>query len=347
MILHPLLIRKLKIFGIICLFTSIVGTLFQLIDDGFISIAGPLVGFSLGLGFGLLELFFLKKLNRRLKQLPFHHLAIIKVLLYTAIVFFISNLLGLISGYIAGKNLDQFYASLVNPTRLAQILISLVMYTVIVLFLQISRLLGEGVLLKILTGKYNKPVEEERIFMFLDMKSSTPHAEKLGHEKFYALLNSCFHEITEPVLLTKAEIYQYVGDEIVLTWRRKDGIEDANCLRIFFLIKDKISQKRSEYEEKYGIIPEFKAGVHFGNVIVGQIGDLKREIVFNGDVLNTTSRIQELCNSYQKELLISRRLLAQLKLPANYTQEHLGSVKLKGKETEVNVFSIHSNNSRH
>jgi len=347
MILHPLLIRKLKIFGIICLFTTIVGTLFQLINDRHITTAGPMVGLFLGLGFAFLELFFLKRLNQRLKQMAFHHLAIIKVLLYTTIVFLISNLLGLIDGYFAGKTIDEFYASLFLPTRWAQIIVSLVMYTIIVLFLQISRLLGDGVLMKILMGKYNKPVEEERIFMFLDMKSSTPHAEKLGHEKFYALLNSCFHEITEPVLLTKAEIYQYVGDEIVFTWRKKDGIEDANCLKIFFLIKDKINQKRSEYEDKYGIIPEFKAGLHFGNVIVGQIGDIKREIVFNGDVLNTTSRIQELCNSYNKELLISRRLLAQLKLPANYTQEHLGSVKLKGKETEVNIFSIHWNNYKH
>ena len=340
MILQPLFIRKLKILGMICIFTIIVGLLFQKINDGHFGIAGLMVGLFLGLGFGVLELFLLKRLNRRLKQLAFHRLAIIKVLLYTAIVFLISNLLGLIDGYIAGKSLDEFYASLFAPARLTQILVALVMYTVIVLFLQISRLLGDGVLLKILTGKYNKPVEEERIFMFLDMKSSTTIAEKLGHEKFYSLLNSFFHEITEPVLTTKAEIYQYVGDEIVFTWKMTDGVEDANCLRIFFLIKDKVRQKKDEYLEKYGAIPEFKAGIHFGKVIVGQIGDLKREIVFNGDVLNTTSRIQELCNTYYQELIISRRLLAQLRLPKDYNQNHLGCVKLKGKEEEVNIFGI-------
>jgi len=184
MILQPLFIRKLKILGMICIFTIIVGLLFQKINNGYFGMAGAMVGLFLGLGFGVLELFLLKRLNQRLKQLAFHHLAIIKVLLYTAIVFLISNLLGLIDGYIAGKSLDEFYTSLFAPARLTQILVALVMYTVIVLFLQISRLLGDGILLKILTGKYNKPVEEERIFMFLDMKSSTTIAEKLGHEKF-------------------------------------------------------------------------------------------------------------------------------------------------------------------
>jgi adenylate cyclase len=340
MTIHPLLIRKFKILIFICIFSTIVGLIFQKIHDGYFGFAGLLVGLFLGLGFGILELFLLKRLNQRMKKMAFHHLAIIKVLLYTTIVFLISNLLGLISGYFEGKTLDEFYASVFEETRLIQIIVALIMYTVIVLFLQISRLLGDGVLIKILTGKYNKPVEEERIFMFLDMKSSTTIAEMLGHEKFYELLNSCFHEITEPVLNTKAEIYQYVGDEIVFTWKMAEGVENANCLSIYFQINDRIRKRSKEYEKKYGVTPQFKAGVHYGNVIVGQIGDLKREIVFNGDVLNTTSRIQQLCNKYHKELLVSRRLLAQLKLPASYRQEHLGSFKLKGKENEINVFSI-------
>lgn len=83
MTLHPLFLRKLKILGIICIFTIIVGTIFQKINNGYITFAGPLVGLFLGLGFGLLELFFLRRLNQRLKQLAFHHLAIIQVLLYT------------------------------------------------------------------------------------------------------------------------------------------------------------------------------------------------------------------------------------------------------------------------
>ncbi|MGB2959944.1 MAG: adenylate/guanylate cyclase domain-containing protein [Bacteroidota bacterium] len=86
--------------------------------------------------------------------------------------------------------------------------------------------------------------------------------------------------------------------------------------------------------------PQFKAGLHFGKVITGQIGDLKREIVYNGDVLNTTARIQELCNDYDRDLLISGGLLDQLELPDYLQQEFLGKVKLRGKEEEINIYGI-------
>jgi len=317
--------------------------LYQKINEGNISFAAVVIGLSLGLNFGILELFLLKKLNLQLKKLPFPLVAIIKVLLYTSIVFISFNSLGLIYGYFQGKNLEQFYASLLTIGRMAQIMTALVMYSIIILFLQISRLLGDGVLLKVLYGKYHKPVEEERIFMFLDVKSSTTIAEKIGHEKFYSFLNSFFYEITEPVLMTKAEIYQYVGDEIVFNWTIKDGIKDANCLKIFFLIKKKVEENRDQYLAEYGVVPKFKAGVHFGKVIVGQIGNLKREIVFNGDVLNTTSRIQDLCNTYHHDLLISRRLLTLLKLPNIYGQEYLGKIKLKGKEIDTHLYGINLN----
>jgi len=184
-------------------------------------------------------------------------------------------------------------------------------------------------------------VEENRIFMFLDVKSSTSLAENMGHEKFYSLLNSFFHEITDPMLITKAEIYQYVGDEVVFTWKTEDGLRDANCVQLFFLIKNKIKENQEYYLNRYGVVPEFKAGIHFGNVIVGQIGDIKREIVYNGDVLNTTSRIQELCNKHNQELIISRSLLSRIKLPVNIDQEFLGKVKLRGKEKDIHIYGVH------
>jgi adenylate cyclase len=338
--LHPTLIRKLKLLGIICIFTIATSIFYQRLNDGYIDSISVVVGLFLGLNFGILELFFLKKLNFLLKKFPFYLVAIIKVVLYTSIAFFSFNFLGLIFGLFQGKNLEEFYASLLTIERMTQIMTALVMYSIIILFLQISRLLGEGVLFKFLYGKYHKPVEEERIFMFLDIKSSTTIAEKIGHKKFYSFLNSFFYDISEPVLLTKAEIYQYVGDEIVFNWTIKNGVKDANCLRIFFLIKKKIEENRDKYLSDYGVIPEFKAGVHFGMVTIGQIGNLKREIVFNGDVLNTTSRIQELCNTYHHDLLISRPLLTLLNLSGNYDQEYLGKIKLKGKELDTHLYGI-------
>ncbi len=99
-------------------------------------------------------------------------------------------------------------------------------------------------------------------------------------------------------------------------------------------------QNRDYYLREFGTFPTFKAGLHFGRVTIGQIGDIKREIVYNGDVLNTTSRIQDLCNDYNEELLISRSLLQQLKLPNHYVQEYHGEVGLRGKKEGINLYGI-------
>ena len=213
-------------------------------------------------------------------------------------------------------------------------------YTLLVFYMQINKMLGEGVLLKFLWGRYYKPVEEERIFMFMDMKSSTTVAERLGHQKYYALLDDFYHEITKPVLKNKAEIYQYVGDEVVFTWKTKKGVENVNCIEIFFDIKERIEKRRDRYSDKYGVVPKFKAGIHFGKVITAKIGDLKRVIVYNGDVLNTTSRIQEKCNKYDCELLISGTLLEKLELGKCYHSNFMKSTKLRGKKTKIDLYCI-------
>ena len=338
--MHPLLVRKLKLLSLFCLFSMLVGMIYQLLNEGFIDHNAFIVGFAMGLVFGVLELFMMSKLNRRIKAFPFPLIIATKTTIYTIIIFWISSFLGLIASLFEGKPMDEFYASLHSIKQLYFIIYSLIIFSVYIFFMQISRLLGEGVLFKFLFGKYNKPVEEDRIFMFLDIKSSTTIAEKIGHVKFYSLLNSFFHQITEPVITTKAKIYQYVGDEVVFTWKTEQGIQDVNCLRLFFLIKKKVDENRENYMREYGVVPQFKAGVHFGKVIVGQIGDLKREIVYNGDVLNTTSRIQDLCNKYNHELLISRRLLSRLKLTSEYEQEYLGKVKLRGKEKDIHIYGV-------
>ena len=217
---------------------------------------------------------------------------------------------------------------------------SLVIYSLLLFFLQINNLLGEGILWKFIRGKYHKPREEERIFMFLDMKSSTTIAEQLGHVRFYTLLNELFHEISQPVLQTKAEIYQYVGDEVVLTWEMDHGLKNSNCLKTFFMFQESLLRNSENYLKNFGVKPEFKAGLHFGKVVSAQIGDLKREIVYNGDVLNTTARIQDECNKYQRNCLVSGSLMNRLKQINGFQWERIDAVTLRGKETEVELFSV-------
>ena len=176
--------------------------------------------------------------------------------------------------------------------------------------------------------------------MPLDMRSSTSIAEKIGIEKYFNLLNDLFSDITDTILNNEGEIYQYVGDEIVISWSIKKGIRNANCLRCFTQIQEKLTVLRPIYEKKYKLIPEFKAGLHYGLVMAGEIGVIKKDIIYSGDVLNTTARIQEQCNQYSVDILISKETFDLLSDTDRYKLVPLGSIELRGKERKIDLNTI-------
>jgi adenylate cyclase len=199
---------------------------------------------------------------------------------------------------------------------------------------------GPGVFSKIVTGKYRIPKAEERIFMFLDLNSSTTIAENLGEVNYHRLLKDFFAHITNPIVNNYGEIYQYVGDEIVIGWDLARGVRNNRCVQCFFEIKKEIEKNRDYYYKTYGLVPTFKAGIHAGNVIAGEIGIFKRDITYSGDVLNTTSRMRSMCNELNVELIASSDLLKHLSLTNQFNVRELGSIELRGKKKKIELSSL-------
>ena len=202
---------------------------------------------------------------------------------------------------------------------------------------------GQGNFRDFLLGRYFQPREEERIFMFLDIRGSTTIAEQLGAKKYFHFLKTFIKDATLPILQTKGEIYQYVGDEIIVSWRMEKGIQDANCLQCFYLIQEAIFENERYYMDQYNNLPSFKAGLHYGQVMVGEMGMVKKEITFSGDVLNTASRIQMACNQYQVDILLSNSLISLLPLPPEMKSQNIGDIELRGKQETVRLSTISLN----
>lgn len=200
---------------------------------------------------------------------------------------------------------------------------------------------GKGVIVKMLIGRYRNPREVDRIFMFLDLKSSTTHAEQLGHLKYSQLIQDCFFYLNKIINKYDANIYQYVGDEAVISWSPKNGIRHLNCIRLFFDFERNLRRHAKYYHKKYGIQPEFKAGLHCGKIIIAEVGTIKKELAYHGDVINSTSRLQERCNEYDESLLISDDLLQRLDLSSKFKVVPLGDELLAGKTEELKIYAIH------
>ena len=207
-------------------------------------------------------------------------------------------------------------------------------------FYQIRTILGKRTFRNLLLGKYRTPRAEKRIFMFLDMKDSTAHAEKLGHVKFTRLIQQCFRDFGIIAHKRDVEIYQYIGDEVVVSWFFKTGMRDQNCLRLFFDFRDILQKNWPLYQRKYQIKPVFKAGIHSGHVTVAEIGLFKRGIEYLSDVLNTASRIQGLCNQCQSDLLISGEVFDLFSGIDDLRFKEIENAQLKGKKEKVRIFSV-------
>jgi len=207
---------------------------------------------------------------------------------------------------------------------------------------QTNRSFGPGLLASMLLGRYRKPVHERRIFMFMDMKGSTTYAEELGPERYSAMVRDLFHDVDGVVPHFEAEIYQYVGDEVVFTWNAPGMRDPRRCLLFFFAVEDAIAKRARRYMDRYGRIPTFKAGLHVGDVVAVEIGELKREIAYHGDTINSAARIQSLSNTFGEPLLISDDLL---QLCGDLSAVHLrsiplGAVSLRGKLTDMVIHAV-------
>jgi len=271
-----------------------------------------------------------------------------KIVVLRATMFLLATILTILLSIWNFKRIMEVNMSLEGLTDSwlysAQMLL-LIFYCFLVGFLidfirEIEKRFGPGNLRKMLSGKYYSPKEEHRIFMFLDLRNSTEIAEKLGHYKYSQLIQNCFKDISILVSEFKANIYQYVGDEIILTWTTKDGVKNDNCIKLYFAYRNALKRKKIYYEQKFGLFPQFKAGLEIGYVMVAEVGDVKREIAYHGDVLNTASRIQKCCSDYKKDILISENLNTILSKSLRKSAHIIGDIKLKGKQDTTRLYSI-------
>ena len=241
-------------------------------------------------------------------------------------------------------NAPDFLDFLHSPATLIYYLYAFLVNLSLSFLWEITRLLGRGNFFKLITGEFYNPKEEYRIFMFVDLNSSTTIAEKLGHLASSSFIKDCFYDLAI-VQHYNAQIYQYVGDEAVLTWEKYKMKYVTECIDAFWAFDDELIKRSTYYKEKYGIIPEFKAGMSMGVVTVVEIGDIKKEIAYHGNTLNTASRIEAVCNVYNEKLLISKKLYDELiKEESSYIYTKVAETQLRGKQGITEIYSVRRSN---
>ena len=214
----------------------------------------------------------------------------------------------------------------------------IILFLVTQLAIEINEKYSRGVFLDIMAGKYLQPREEERIIIFVDLRNSTPIAEKLGHKEYFEFIRDFIFCISAGIMEHDGRIYQYVGDEIVAWWP-SSKINAKKAVSSLIESRKVLNTNTEVFKRSYDILPEYKAGIHTGNVTVGQVGISKKELVMSGDTINTASRIRSACNDLNEKFLISTEMNALLDLK-EWQAETVGMVDLKGKNEMVELFAL-------
>ena len=235
---------------------------------------------------------------------------------------------------------QKFFAVIIISEPFVIFMANMAMMTFItIIIIEITDKYGPGMFWSILIGEYHIPKIENRIFLFLDINASTSIAEHLGHTRYFLLLKEFFSDVTIPVLANGGQIYQYVGDEIVLSWRNTEE-NKHKCLKFirntFYLIK----RREKKYIKRYGVLPEFKVGVHAGEVTAGFIGIVKKDLIYSGDTLNTTARIRSMCHELNHSFILSEDFLQHFTHAAPYEIAAIGELEIKGRSEPVKLFSL-------
>ncbi|MFK8057230.1 MAG: adenylate/guanylate cyclase domain-containing protein [Saprospiraceae bacterium] len=207
-----------------------------------------------------------------------------------------------------------------------------------ILHLRLS--LGPKNMLAMFTGRYRMPVKEKRLFLFIDLIDSTAIAERLGPLDFTHFKHDFFCAIAQPLMSTSGTIVQYVGDEVMLTWRTKDISEKACPFAFIEKSRQRINVQTDYFKQRYGVLPTFRSGIHAGEVVVAEVGDTRRDIVYSGDVVNSAARLLQACRPEGRELLISDDASSLIHEGFRQNLQLHGQMNLRGRKGEMEVFTI-------
>jgi adenylate cyclase len=329
--------RKLRIFAVIIVAGTIAGfaVSFALGRTSATSMAvGVVYGLLISATIGVVELFVLDGPMRAwLGNLSFTANLIARSAIYASIIVIIQlfQVGEVIAGVPRQTSIGNFWFGFIYSAVLS-VLMNLVF--------GIANLIGPRALLNFITGRYHVPVEENRFVLFVDIAGSTGLAERLGGVGIHRFLDRTFRLLTLSVVDTRGEVLNYVGDEVIVTWPERAGSVDGRPLRCFMAMRDALLRASSQFEREFGASPRIRGSLHFGPVIVGEIGDIKRAIVFNGDVMNTAARLEELSRGVEGGFLASRAAMARFDSAPPFAVRDLGQLPIRGRADGIDVVGL-------
>jgi adenylate cyclase len=315
------------------------------------ALSGAITGAILAVVIGGAEIFLPRtRLGQTLDRAPFLVTFTFKWILYSgAIVLVVGGMVGRRIAALVLLGPERAHAldpQITAASPALGIALSLLVAFTFNLVFELGDLIGHRTLRDIVLGRYHRPRTEQRFFLFIDIAGSTPLAERIGPDAVHRFLGDVFRLASDPIEDHDGEVYQYVGDEMVITWTVAEGGAGARAAASFFAIERAVAGSAPSFERQFGAVPRLRAALHAGPVITGEVGGSRRAIVYHGDVMNTASRIEQATRDLDRQFLASSDALEWLADLDGFALEDRGPQRLRGRVAPVRVYAVTAQPSR-
>ena len=314
---------------------AVLAVLYTALIDGD-KVFGAVTGAAIAAPIVLFEMFVMRgHLGAPLRHLPLWGIALVSFGVWIASI--LAGILVIAPAIMGLEAYPEWYfkAGFKQDAVFALLLVVVVNFSI-----RIHSLIGTRVLLNFLLGRYHRPLREQQVFMFLDFLDARGMSRRLGDIRAQSLIAAVFFDIDEAVLEFGGETHRYIADELVVTWPLARGTKDTRCLNCALAIQALVRANAERYRKAYGEAPRLRMALHGGPIVVSEIGDDRREIVYFGDTINTTARLRGLAKKIGRGLVVSAELLDRMRLPDGARIEDMGSFELSGKAASTRVFAV-------
>lgn len=179
--------------------------------------------------------------------------------------------------------------------------------------------------------------------MFCDIRGFTTLSENMKPEAIVSLLNKYFTGLEKCIARHGGVINKYIGDAVMALFGApiQSATHAADAYAAALDMRDELAKMNRDFAAQG--LPElrFGIGLHSGPVLAGNIGAANRmEYTVIGDTVNTASRIEGLCKTYKKDLLLSENTYQRLKeADGKQKLSFVDDAEIRGRREKVKLYS--------
>ena len=177
--------------------------------------------------------------------------------------------------------------------------------------------------------------------LFTDIDGFTELSEKMSSREIIDLLSEYQDKMIKPIFKNSGTVDKFIGDSVMATFgtpvtQGNDAQNAFNCAREMQIA---MRQWVKEREDKKLPVITHRIGIHFGNCVVGNIGNKDRkEFTVIGDVVNVANRVCDICKEFKCDLIITEELKNRLNETIN--GEEVKDYSIRGRKDKVTLYKV-------